>query len=367
MNNDQFDNNTIGSTMQQTDKKCPNCGGTMDFDPSTGMLKCPYCESEFEISALGGKPLNGREADFSSAEFKENCDWGTATRTIICKSCGGETLYDANTLSSVCPYCGSNQVMETQSNTIAPFGVCTFKVAKNTASEKFRKWLKKKIFCPSKAKKSCMPESFKGIYVPIWTFDTDTVSDFTARYGIDRSYTDSKGDTHTRTDWYSVSGTHREFIDDHPIIATDRYDTAMFKSLLPFDTAHNLSYDPQYLAGFAAEKYSVGLNDGWERAKKSIAEVLKASISDEIKRKKHADKVDGIRMSTIYNEIKYKYLLAPVWISSFKYKNKIYNFMVNGETGKVAGKSPVSPLRVVIAVLLGILLFIILLKIFTIL
>ena len=354
-NNEEFDNNSLGATMHQTDKKCPNCGGVMDFNPATGMLKCPYCESEFEISALEGTSVNGMEADFFSAEFKENCDWGTATRTIICKSCGGETVYDANTLSSVCPFCGSNQVMETQSNTIAPFGVCTFKVAKTAAADKFKKWLKKKLFCPSKAKKNCEPDSFKGVYIPVWTFDTNTDTNYTAKYGIDRTYTDSKGETHTRTDWYSVSGTHREFIDDHPVIATDRYDTSMLNSLLPFDTANNLTYNPEYLAGFAAEKYSVGLNDGWDRARKGIVEVLKNSITREIKTANRADRVDNLRMNINYNNIKYKYLLAPIWISSFKYKNKIFNFMVNGETGKIAGKAPVSALRVIIAILIALL------------
>lgn len=349
------DNINIGNTMRQTDKKCPNCGGTMDFNPANGKLRCPYCESEFEINATDGATVNGMEADFFKAEYRENCDWGTATRTILCKSCGGETVYDANTLSSVCPYCGSNQVMETQSNTMAPVGVCTFKIAKNTAADRFKKWIKKKLFCPSKAKKNCKPGHFNGVYIPVWTFDTDTVTDFSAKYGIDRSYVDSKGNTHTRTDWYSVSGTHREFIDDHTVIATDRYDTSLLKSLLPFDTANNLTYDPQYLAGFAAEKYSVGLNEGWERAKTGISEILKSSISSEIKRDKHADKVDRLKMNVFYNNIKYKYLLAPVWISSFKYKDKIYNFMVNGETGKISGKTPVSPLRVAIAILIGIL------------
>ena len=346
-------NNTLGVTMRKTDKKCPNCGGVMEFNPATGKMRCPFCESEFDINTDENTTVNGMEADFLSAEFKENCDWGTATRTILCKSCGGETVYDANTLSTVCPYCGSNQVLETQSNTIAPFGVCTFKVEKKTASDKFGGWIKKKLFCPSKAKKSCKPEAFNGIYIPIWTFDADTVTDFTARYGIEKTYTDSKGETYKKTDWYPTSGTHREFIDDHPVIATERYDASLLKALLPFDTANNLSYNPEYLAGFAAEKYSIGLNDGWEHAKAGIADILKNNITKRIKKENDADDVDSLKMNTLYNNIKYKYLLAPVWLSSFKYKDKIYNFMVNGETGKVSGKSPVSALRVAIAILIA--------------
>lgn len=358
-NNGGFDNNTIGNTMRQTDKKCPNCGGTMDFNPATGMLRCPYCDSEFKIDLNDAGGLYGVEEDFFKAKYRENCDWGVATRTILCKSCGGETVYDANTLSSVCPYCGSNQVMETQSDTVAPVGVCTFKVEKKTASDKFSGWIKKKLFCPSAAKKHCKPESFNGVYIPIWTFDSNTLTNYTAKYGINRTYIDSKGHTHSTTDWYSVSGTHREFIDDHPVIATDRYNAALLNGILPFDTAHNLLYKPEYLAGFAAEKYSIGLDTGWERAKNGIGELLKKSITKEIKDDKHADKVDKLNMKVMYNSIKYKYLLAPVWISSFKYKDKIYNFMVNGETGKVSGKSPVSALRVALAVMIGILILLI--------
>lgn len=353
-------NNTMGNTMHQTDKKCPNCGGVLEFNPADGKLLCPFCDSEFDINQDGGYNMYGMEEDLYKAEFTDNCDWGTLTRTIICKSCGGETVYDSNTLSSVCPYCGSNQVMQTQSNTMAPTGVCTFKIDGKTASDRFGKWIKKKLFCPSKAKKSCNPESFKGVYIPVWTFDTDTFSNFTAKYGIDRTYTDSKGNTHTKTDWYSVSGTHREFIDDHTVIATDRYDKSILNPLLPFNTATNLVYKPEYLAGFAAEKYSVGLKEGWERAKNGINTILKNNITKEIKRDKHADRVDRLKFNTEYFSIKYKYLLVPIWISSFKYKNKIYNFMVNGETGKVSGKSPVSALRVIIAILIILLILFIL-------
>ncbi|MBO4423427.1 MAG: hypothetical protein J5879_08300 [Clostridia bacterium] len=348
--------------MNETDKKCPNCGGTMEFRPSTGKMWCPYCESEFDIKHEDPQSTIGVEQDFLSAEFTENTDWGVATRTIICKACGGETVYDANTLSTVCPYCGSNQVMETQANTMAPGGVCPFCITKEQAASKFKTWIKKKLFCPSQAKKNCEPEAFKGVYIPMWTFDTDTLTEFTAKYGIDREYKDSEGNSHTRTDWYSVSGTHREFIDDHPVIATDRYDTSMFNELLPFNTANNKAYKPEYIAGFAAEKYSVGLKAAWERAKNSIVNILRSNITKKIKRENNADHVDKLKTKSNFYDIKYKYILAPVWISSYKYKNKVYNMMVNGETGRISGKSPVSALRVALAIIIALLVLIILLK-----
>lgn len=350
--NSGFNNTINGSTMKGSDKKCPNCGGVMEFDPASGKMKCPYCESVFDIPPEDGINEHGLEKDFLSEENTQNTDWGTATRTIVCKFCGGESVYDANTLSTECPFCGSNQVMETDSNSVAPGGVCVFKIDQKTASEKFSGWIKKKLFCPRKAKKHCTPDKFKGVYVPMWTFDTDTFSEFTGRYGIDRTYYDSKGNSRTTTDWYRVSGTYREFIDDHPVLASSRYDPAVFSALLPFDTARNMAYKPEYIAGFSAEKYSIGLRAGWESAKLAIKSVLRKNITKRIEHENGADRVDDLKINTIFDNIKYKYLLAPIWISSFCYKNKIYNFMVNGETGKATGKAPVSGLRVTIAILI---------------
>ena len=54
-------------------------------------------------------------------------------------------------------------------------------------------------------------------------------------------------------------------------------------------------------------------------------------------------------MSTAYSDITYKYLLLPLWKSSYCYKEKRYHFAVNGQTGKVSGKAPISALRVAIA------------------
>ncbi|MBR7110302.1 MAG: hypothetical protein IKC83_00350 [Clostridia bacterium] len=54
-----------------------------------------------------------------------------------------------------------------------------------------------------------------------------------------------------------------------------------------------------------------------------------------------------------YNEVRYKYVLLPLWVCNFGYKGKTYNFFINGETGRTAGKTPLSPLKVGLAVLIG--------------
>jgi len=343
------------ATKEETDKKCPACGGTMDFDPMTGGLLCPFCGFKKEIEKTDDQGTAAKEQRLEDAESTGNCDWGVEKKTVICQSCGAESVYDALQISNECPYCGSNQVMEAAGiNTLAPGGVCVFKITVDEAGERFKGWMKRRIFCPSEAKKKAKPKSFKGVYLPYWTFDAETHTDYTAQYGINHTSRDSKGNTTTRTDWHNTSGDFDKFINDQPVLASTKHDTEMLKKLEPFLTEDNLLYKPEYVAGFISERYSIGLQDGWTQAKVMITKQLEHDISSDIKSKKHADSVRSLRMNTDYNDIAYKYLLLPIWISSFKYKDKIYQFVVNGQTGRVAGKTPISALRVAIAVLLGI-------------
>ena len=107
------------------------------------------------------------------------------------------------------------------------------------------------------------------------------------------------------------------------------------------------------VAGFVAERYSIGLKEGWKTAQGTIQSSLRSDISDYVRHHWRADHVEAVRFSTIYSNITYKYLLVPVWLSSFKYKNKVYQFAVNGQTGKVGGKAPISAWRIILAILIG--------------
>lgn len=340
-------------TEQETDKKCPNCGATVTFDPSSGKMHCEYCGYECELPNADDDN-SVVEIDFDSAVNKESCEWGAEKKSVECKSCGAVSIYDALETAAVCPFCGSTQVMPAATDkTIAPGGVCPFEITKEEAGSKFTTWLKKKWFAPKKAKQSANPDAFQGVYLPYWTYDAQTTSKFTGRAGYDYTVKDKDGKSTTKTNWRFVSGVYQEFIDDETVMASKRHENSGVKECEPFRLSKLVAYNPKYLAGFVAERYSIGLKEGWEIAQTSIHKKLQSSIDSYIKSQWRCDRTKSIKFSTLYSNITYKYVLVPAWISSFKYKDKTYQFAVNGQTGKVGGDSPVSFWRVLIAILIG--------------
>ena len=345
-----LDTKTV-STMEETDKKCPSCGGVMDFDPQTGGLTCPYCGHTESIPVNEEEPGVAEELDLASADHVENCNWGAEKKTVICKACGAESVYDALEISAVCPFCGSNQVMEaSDQKTMAPGGVVPFQITDKKASELFKAWIKRKWFCPKLAKESAKAKHFKGVYLPYWTFDAKTKSQYSGEYGKDKRVKGSDGAEHTETTWYPTKGQYAEDFDDELICATTNHNQSMLMGIEPFRTAENKAYKPEYVAGFAAERYAVGVKEAWEMAKDVIKGKLRDNISGKIRKEKDADHVRNLTVETVFSGLTYKYLLLPVWISSYKYKDKVYQFMVNGQTGKVSGKTPISIPKVIITI-----------------
>lgn len=333
--------------------KCPSCGAPIKFNPENGNLKCPYCHHEEHIPEADLEADEEvEELDFNAAEARSSFRWGEEKKLVICDSCSAELIYDSLKVANVCPYCGSNHVMQSYAdNSLAPNGIVPFQITLEQANQNFKQWIKGRWFAPNEAKKSAKADAFTGIYLPYWTFDSKTASQYTARYGKHRTVYDNDGKARTVTDWYSTRGFYQEFIDDHLVLGSTRYDNHILKKVEPFNVKASKAYKKDYLQGFVAERYSIGLEDGWKIAKSEIHDHLRSQITRHIIIRHRADVVKNLRFSTVHSNITYKYLMLPLWLSTFKYKDQIYQFMVNGQTGKVGGEYPVSAIKVAIAIL----------------
>ena len=351
----------VGSTMGETDKKCPNCGATVVYDPATLAMTCHSCGYQRQLPKPEETASDIEEIDFTTATQRASIDWGQARKSLTCKNCGATTVFDATDTAACCPYCGSTQVMpvDDQADAMAPGGVVPFEISQEKASQLFKSWLKGKFFAPGAAKKSCEAKSFNGVYLPFWTYDSQTTSPYNVRLGYRHERTNSKGETETYYEYKDFSGIYEKFVDDELVYASKKTDNPYINAVKNFDFKKLRPYSPEFIAGFMAERYTVGLDDGWQIAKQQIKNTLNSEIGSYEKKLRHADTVDKLSFSTDFAKVTFKYVLAPIWISNYRFNGQVYNFVVNGQTGKVAGKSPVSVPKVIATIVAAIIAFII--------
>ena len=337
---------------------CPSCGGRMVFDPEKQKLRCPYCESEKDIEFDRRKP---NEYDIYSAP-PADADWGIRTHTVRCQGCGAEMILTEDTSADVCAFCGAPHVMENQEKSgIAPESILPFSIPQTYAAEGFRKWIKKKWFAPSKAKKMAQLGQIMGVYLPHWTYDSNSQSDYVGQAGHYyyvkvpvRVNVNGKIRTEMREErrieWRPASGRVYEDFDDILIAGSKRLPENLLERVRPFNLGKLVRYDPAFISGFISEKPAVTVKEGWGKAKEVIDERMKDLAKQQIL--SHADEARITRIITQNENIRYKLTLLPMYLSSFTFKDKQFHVLVNGQTGRVGGQAPVSPLRVCIFIVL---------------
>ena len=184
-------------------------------------------------------------------------------------------------------------------------------------------------------------EQFKGIYEPSFVFASDTFSSYDGKLGEDYYVTVRRGKntvTERRTRWFFVSGGYNKSFDGIVIEAASSLEQSQMNKLLPYDLGSAEQYKREYLAGFAAERYNESLDNSFEGAKSVMDDDIRASILSQYK----YDRVAYLNVNTNYTNIKFNYTLLPVWVCGYKFREKLWSFLVNGRTGKATGKVPVS-------------------------
>jgi DNA-directed RNA polymerase subunit RPC12/RpoP len=339
--------------------KCPSCGADMHLDQSNGMLHCNICNRNDETYTEDEEIV---EYNFENAvNTPENNEWGLKTNKISCGKCKSFFIYPEGRTPAVCAYCGSQSLtLMEPSPTMRPDFLIPFKHDVNKSVSAITKWIKRKILAPGPLKNDFKGISFYGVYIPYWSFESETKSTYTGQAGD--KYKDNetttatvKGKTEAKTQkvsklrWRFVSGSYdRKFKD---VLYNDsQFNQKMLKKLEPFKLNELVKYETKLIEGFAAENYKTGLIGIWERAKDFMRKSIQREVHSTIKR--GSDLVGKINISTKYTDIKYRLLLLPVWISSYAYKGKTYTAYINGQTGEIKGRSPKSPLRIAILVLI---------------
>lgn len=321
--------------------KCPCCGGAVEFDSGTQRMKCPYCDTEFDIEAL--------QAAQESIPQEDNVNWqnnetqwsqedADGMSVYVCQSCGGEIVGDGTTAATSCPYCGNNVVMGGQlSGDLKPDLIIPFKLDKAAAKEALKKHISNKKFIPKIFKDENHIDEIKGIYVPEWLFNCVADASVTYKAQIIRTWSDSKYN-YTQTSVFNLFRNGSLGIDSLPVDGSTKMDDTLMESIEPFDVSEAVDFNTAYLSGYLADRYDVTAEQSIERAneriKQSAAEAMRSTISAEY---------TGVTPETMQINVadgSHRYALYPVWILNTSWNGQKFTFAMNGQTGKLVGDLP---------------------------
>ena len=202
----------------------------------------------------------------------------------------------------------------------------------------------------------------KGIYFPFWTFDADTSTWYRGERGTDRrvaSGKDAKGNTTYRTEtyWTPKSGNINKNFDDLLVPGSHSLPDGLTRQLNKWNLNGMVEYNEAYIAGFHAESYTVDVRDASENAREQMEEAITSAIKREI----GGDKQRIHEKKTAYSDITFKYVLLPIWFTIYNYKGKLFNVVINADSGEIEGERPWSVFKIlslILAVVLVLMLFV---------
>lgn len=300
--------------------KCKNCGGNSVYSPKTGKMYCPHCESDDSQEKLAGAGLSQ------------------------CVNCGAPLEVSEFTSAMKCPNCGSYHIFEERiEGEYTPHLILPFQISKEQAVESLRKEFGRRVFTPSTFLSHASIERMEGAYVPFFLYGFHADASYRAKGTKVRSWT--SGDTkYTETSYYDIEREMDAEFERIPVDASLRMENNTMDLLEPYNYKALLEFQDKYMSGFEAEIYS------------ESADALQMRAESKAKSDSHAlirDSVTGY--ATVTQETEQinlhrkscEYALLPVWIYDFQYQGETYRFHVNGQTGKIIGKTPVAHNKVI--------------------
>lgn len=313
--------------------KCPSCGGNMLYNPEKKLLVCESCGSEKD-------PKEVNESEIKEEDNKSEED---GLIRYKCPSCGAELVTDQFTSATICAYCGSPNIIEDRvSDNFKPDKIIPFKYDRNYTIKAIRNWCNDGLFSPADLLSKSNLDKVTGVYVPFWLYDIYTNTDMSAQGTRVRVY--RRGDTeYTETSTYRVYRNVDAEFNKVPADASIKMDDKLMDLMEPFNYGELIDFDMSYMSGYMAEKYNYEADDLRERAidrvDKYATELTRDTISG-------YDSVSVLNSNVKTNIENQQYVLLPVWIYNYRYKNNDYTFLMNGQTGKIIGKPPISKARI---------------------
>ena len=319
--------------------KCPCCGASLTYGAASGKLDCASCGNYFELESLEAMQVSdehGMQFEMPSETF------GAADaqdmQAYICKSCGAELMTEGTTTATECPYCGSPTILpERIEGGVKPEKVIPFTITKEQVQQQFKDYFKGKFLLPKVFRNARNRiDEMRKLYVPYWLFDCE--ADASIAYDAEKVSTERRGDWEiTRTAHYAVRREGSMAFENIPVDGSQKLDNKITESLEPYDMSAAIPFQAAVLSGALADHADVNAEEcegrAVERVENSISQALRDTVTgySNVRQTSCSIHAEGGKVTPV---------LMPVWLITTKKDDKIYNFAINGQTGKLTCDIP---------------------------
>jgi ribosomal protein S27E len=338
----------------------------MVFDPATGGLRCPACGSTKAIEVQGTVEEVPFTGEFQPGDLQKLTE---TSLQVNCTGCGATVEFQPPEVAGNCPFCAAAIVAQPKSSDphIAPAALLPFAIVRDKATNLVRDWLGSLWFAPSGLQKLAKQDAINGVYLPFWTYDARTVTDYRGSRGdyyYETEYfmeMDANGRQVQRsrqvrkTRWSGASGRVDNEFDDVTVCASKSVQKDKIRESDPWDLNNLTPYEPAFLSGFKAQRYQLELTEGFEEAKRMMVPAIESTIRRDI----GGDEQSIDAYNTTYFDVSFKHILLPVWIGAYRFQARVFQVLVNARTGEVQGERPYSGIKIFFAVLTVIVLIVI--------
>lgn len=329
---------------------CEACGARLEYRPGSDDLQCAHCGQTRPIARHRGFGTHDLATALTRARKLSPAALVPGGTPVRCDGCGAHTVIPGQ--ASRCPFCRSPVVVEVGAlgELFAPESVLPFTIDRRRVRAAFAEWVSGQWFAPSDLVELARAEEPDGVYIPYWSYDADTTTDYTGLHGthyMETVHTKHGPREEQRTRWQPAEGRVELHVAEVLVCASTTMPRELIRPLEPWDLEELRGFEAGYLSGFTAERYSVGLADGLKAAE----ELMDGNISGAIRKDIGGDAQQILTKNVRVHGVRFKHLLLPMWISSFRYRDRVFRFVINARTGEVQGERPWSVIKVVCAML----------------
>jgi len=256
---------------------------------------------------------------------------GTSLHGFDCTGCGASMSFSAAEGSLACPFCGSTQVVESQQSCpLVAAGVVPFVVGQEQAARRLREWLGQSWWRPGDLLQQAAVVSMKAVYLPFWVFSGKTHTYWTA----DTNQTPAGA----RGDWFPLAGEHHGQHEGILVGASGALAAAETAEICPFDLAARISPERADFSQATVEQFA---------SPRKMARPVARHLMEERERQTcdlHyiPGRSRNVKVNVLVREMTSEPILLPVWIMAYRYRDELFRFLVNGQTGQATGRAPLS-------------------------